>query len=234
MLLFSDYCLSCLETTTARQGKKVWILNGMKNLTAALLPASTVRQFLERQGWMLGSMLNCVENLSQATCNITPGEQGQYSRVEDHCKGKAHQFHWGGLHSAICTLPWCTDGCEKSQKLCVSLTASYHSFPVSGWAPALHSIRKSILWQDLSKVKNTIATRIHFASMYLILKDESSDGIAAPSSGPAEPASLFTVNGCPLWLFHLVTSPTVYLLCLQQLLSGLNMFLPRPMVLESL
>lgn len=60
MLLFSDYCLSCLETTTARQGKKVWILNGMKNLTAALLPASTVRQFLQRQGWMHGSMLNCV------------------------------------------------------------------------------------------------------------------------------------------------------------------------------
>lgn len=82
MLLFSDYCLSCLETTTARQGKKVWILNGMKNSTAALLSASTVRQSLQRQGWVLGSMLNC-------------GGKAEPSSMQ-HCPWGAGPAHWCG------------------------------------------------------------------------------------------------------------------------------------------
>lgn len=137
MLLFSDYCLSCLETTIARQGTKVWILNGMKNLTAALLRASTVRQFLQRQSWMLDSMLNCGGKLDQATCSIAPGEQGQHTGVEDHCKSKAQQFHWGGVHSSGCTLSWVLDGCEKSQEVWLSPTASYHSYAVPSQGPTL-------------------------------------------------------------------------------------------------
>lgn len=111
MLLFSDYCLSCLETTITRQGKKVWILNGMKNYAAAWLPALTVRQFLQRQGWLLGSMLNC-------------GEKTQLSYVK-HCPLGAWPEHWCERplqrQSTAIALPWDTDGCGKSQELCTAL-----------------------------------------------------------------------------------------------------------------
>lgn len=84
--------------------------------------------------WIVG------EKLNQAPCSIAPGEQGQRTGVEDHCKGKAQQFHWGGVHSAGCTLPWGTDGCEKSQELWVFLTASYHSYALPGQGPALSKL----------------------------------------------------------------------------------------------
>lgn len=87
MLLFSDYCLSCLETTTARQEKKVWILNGMKNSTAARLPPSTVRQFLQRQGWMLVSVLNCREKAQLRYMQHYPWGPWPAHWCDSHCKG---------------------------------------------------------------------------------------------------------------------------------------------------
>ena len=78
--------------------------------------------------------------LSQATCSIAPGDHSQHTGVEDCCKGKAQQFHWGGMHSSGYTLPRDTDSCGKSRSYGSCPTAPQHNCALPGHGPALSKL----------------------------------------------------------------------------------------------